>query len=542
MSTIIPVSHTTTVYPSGFDDNNSSYASATNISNGYTSTSVSTYAQFYLTTGSEAHTWIYYTFDLSSIPNDATITSVTCSVRDRLYNVTAGTVDVHEVQMYTGITAMGTATNITSTSATTRTLSPGTSWTVAQVKDARVVLHAQRGTSNTTTSVQYRFYGADLTIEYTVNEVGYIITATSMLTNTQGVSITPEYQAILASDTSTLSPITITNKDGLNLMIIDNGSKITSFTDTSYTYTISTLSDDHVIKISSTSSNFSKINNNWYSISSIYQKSSGAWAATTFNSAFPSGTMIKQGDDILDEKPLVKFLSNCDAIYNAGYASSDTSSTINQRFTYRDNGSEATYYILTLCNGTLGLHRLDLHLFPGGSTAATSTATSIIEYGSATNKLRVTNAAGTSGSGSQTTTYLSSDGTGNVYVYNGTMITLKLKDTSPLTGSEFETLLSTTNGITGSYGVNSASSGYRTDSNYANYLPCYILTGQSNLFGLGSVNSSKTITSILGYNGTSNITNRSLIGLYGSNNDIYYFSPTGSSRAATVGGITFIYM
>ena len=328
-------------------------------------------------------------------------------------------------------------------------------------------------------------------------------------------------------------------------MINDNNSKTASFTDTSYTYTLNNLNADHNIKIDYNATNFSKINNNWRSIAGVYQKSSNAWSATTFASVFPSGIEIKQGDDLLDEKPLVKkplvkFLSNCDVVYVSGYADSETASSITRNFNYGDGEDGKTYYVLLLFNGNLGLHKLEIHL---SSSESTSTSTSIIEYGSAGNKIRLRHT--TYSQGGRTTVAMSSDGTSNLTtVYNGTMVFLKLKDTSPLTGSEFETLLSTTNGITGSYGVNSASNATRTDTNHDNYLPCYILTGQSTLFGLSSVNSSKIITSILGYNGTSTITNRSLIGLYEKNNisAIYYFGPTGSSRAYTNGGITFIYM
>ena len=62
---------TITVYPSGYINNAS--ASISNISNAYTSTDSTTYAQINLKTGRGALTDVFFTFDLSSIPSNATI-------------------------------------------------------------------------------------------------------------------------------------------------------------------------------------------------------------------------------------------------------------------------------------------------------------------------------------------------------------------------------------------------------------------------------------------------------------------------------------
>jgi hypothetical protein len=53
---------------------NSSYP----LANGYTDASSTNYTRINLTTGSGATTYIYFTFDCSDIPANATINSVTC--------------------------------------------------------------------------------------------------------------------------------------------------------------------------------------------------------------------------------------------------------------------------------------------------------------------------------------------------------------------------------------------------------------------------------------------------------------------------------
>ena len=84
MSREISIDDTLEVNPSSFDDDASQYASISSdypASNGLAPSSSTTYAQFNLTTGSQAYTRIYYDFDCSAIPEGATINSVTCSAK-----------------------------------------------------------------------------------------------------------------------------------------------------------------------------------------------------------------------------------------------------------------------------------------------------------------------------------------------------------------------------------------------------------------------------------------------------------------------------
>lgn len=152
------------VYPSSYDSDHA-YYSVSNITRAYNpATHTSNYAQINLTRGSGAITYIYFKFDTSSIPDNATILSVACQARMRISTSTASYVATRQIQMFSGTTAMGDPTTVPNSN-TTLTLSPGT-WTRDEMKDARIRLYAVRGTSNTSTNYAFVFYGATLTVTY----------------------------------------------------------------------------------------------------------------------------------------------------------------------------------------------------------------------------------------------------------------------------------------------------------------------------------------------------------------------------------------
>lgn len=161
--------YTATFEPSGFDSVNSVYntvSSSYPISNGYAGSSSTTYAQFTAVNGSQAETYIYYTFDLSSIPANATIKSVSVQAKTYISSTSSSYVSVRQVQMCSGTTPKGSATNMTNTSGgTTDTLSVG-EWTRAELQNAKLRLYVKRGTSQTSTARNIRLYGATLTVEY----------------------------------------------------------------------------------------------------------------------------------------------------------------------------------------------------------------------------------------------------------------------------------------------------------------------------------------------------------------------------------------
>lgn len=161
---------TITVYPSSvnttdysYQSVNSSYPLANMVGKSYLNSS---YAEWYLKTGSQAESWVYYNFDLSSIPAGSTINSVACTPKAYVSNTNANYIAIRTIQLYSGSTAKGSPSTVVQ-AASTYTLTTG-SWTRDELQSCRLKIYSKRGTSNTTTTYSNRFYGADLTVDYTV--------------------------------------------------------------------------------------------------------------------------------------------------------------------------------------------------------------------------------------------------------------------------------------------------------------------------------------------------------------------------------------
>ena len=216
MARQINVSDTARLVPVGYDSANSDYygiSSSYPISNGYDAPSSSDAARLTCNTGSRATTYISYTFDVSSIPESATIDSVTCTAR--VYVSSTSYISTAVLQLYNGTTAKGSSTNARSTSASTYTLTPGT-WTRSELENIEIRYTATRGTSNTTRTAYIYFYGAQLNIEYSINGTLYTIAASSTVT---GVTVTPASQERLGG---TNGIVTINGESIDGLSITDN--------------------------------------------------------------------------------------------------------------------------------------------------------------------------------------------------------------------------------------------------------------------------------------------------------------------------------
>ncbi len=219
MSQVINIQDTFTCHPTGYSSTNSNYSSVSSsnpISNGYDDSSSTTYAYITCNTGSQAYSYISYTFDVSDIPSNATITSISCSAKVRVSStsyLTTGT-----TQLYSGTTAKGSATTTRSTTATSYNLTPGT-WTRNELDNIQVRFTVRRGTSSTTRTAYMYFYGATLTVNYSITGTQYILTATSEI---NGVTVSPitsnkmggesqEFTIDLGS--ASLNDITVTDND-----------------------------------------------------------------------------------------------------------------------------------------------------------------------------------------------------------------------------------------------------------------------------------------------------------------------------------------
>lgn len=157
-------------YPASYDTSSyqyqsiaSGYALTNPVGKGSTSTSA---ARINLKTGSSAETWVYYKFDFSAIPEGSTINSVACRAKCMISTTTSNRVKTRTIQLYSGNTAKGNAYTLAN-STTAFNITAGT-WTRDELQSCRLKLYAQRGSSSTTTTYYIGFYGADITVQYTV--------------------------------------------------------------------------------------------------------------------------------------------------------------------------------------------------------------------------------------------------------------------------------------------------------------------------------------------------------------------------------------
>lgn len=157
--------HTATFNPSFYDTEDYSYYSLSNVSRAYTGSTSNNSCTIALTRGSRAETWIYFGFNVSSIPSDAVIDSVQCAVKSQSGTGNANVVATRTIQMFAGSTEKGSAKTI-STSATSQTFSDET-WTRSELDNIRIKVYGRRGTSQVNTNHVFEFFGATLTVKYT---------------------------------------------------------------------------------------------------------------------------------------------------------------------------------------------------------------------------------------------------------------------------------------------------------------------------------------------------------------------------------------
>ena len=111
-----------------------------------------------------------YSFDVSTIPANATITNVSCKVNGHLENSSIQSNRFCRVQLYANTTAKGTVQNFPSTSNTTMELEDVGTWTRSEVENIKL-------------RMEVGYYGGlvcgiSLTIEYEIDQTRYYYTTT----------------------------------------------------------------------------------------------------------------------------------------------------------------------------------------------------------------------------------------------------------------------------------------------------------------------------------------------------------------------------
>lgn len=150
---------------SSFNSVDASYPFSNAIGRGIDS---GTYAQWYMINGGSALTDVFYSFDLSEIPENASITSVTCKAKCQAENGSIFRGGNTILALYSGTEKMTVTENAAfGTKAAVVTI-PETAWTRDQLYGCKILVRAARGYLSTNTSYYIRFYGADLTVTYEI--------------------------------------------------------------------------------------------------------------------------------------------------------------------------------------------------------------------------------------------------------------------------------------------------------------------------------------------------------------------------------------
>ena len=157
-----------TLTPTGYDGQRSSYISVDSsypLSNGLTSSSSDTFTVLYLNTGSSAVSKLAVKFDMSKIPTDAKINSISCKIKARISN---GSSYIFRgvAQLYCGTAGLSSEIDL-GTSEVAQSFSETGWWDRESLDDLILLITCTRGYLSANNSQNLRFYGADLTVDYT---------------------------------------------------------------------------------------------------------------------------------------------------------------------------------------------------------------------------------------------------------------------------------------------------------------------------------------------------------------------------------------
>lgn len=240
-SVLTPVTTSITINPSsavtGYNCNYS------NQQNAYTTASNTSAA---ILTGSAASRTCYgiFTFNCSGIPTDATINSVSCNAR---VSFTSSYITNVSFQLYANSTAKGSATTATAnTSGSGNQLTNTGTWTRTELNNIRLRINFNTSSNASKQSNRrLNFYGADLTINYTYNEVQYEVTTTI----TNGTLSSPATQTVESGGNATISFTGNANTTLQAFTVNGTSATPTNTSGNAYTYTLSNVTEDKNVAI-----------------------------------------------------------------------------------------------------------------------------------------------------------------------------------------------------------------------------------------------------------------------------------------------------
>lgn len=157
-----------TLVPAGYDDQHSSYISVDAsypLSNGLTSSSSDTFTVLNLNTGSGAVSKLAVKFDVSKIPTNAKINSISCTMKARVSNSSLFILN-GIAQLYCGASGLSGEIELGMDPVVQTFNDPGW-WDRESLDKLILLITCTRGPQYYNSSQTLRFYGADLTVDYT---------------------------------------------------------------------------------------------------------------------------------------------------------------------------------------------------------------------------------------------------------------------------------------------------------------------------------------------------------------------------------------
>lgn len=155
-----------------FDSVNSQYQSeasnhpfSTVIGKG--SNNTDSYAEWNIVHGRFVQSRVYYRFDVSSIPMDATINSVNCTVRASRQNAGLTAFSTLTSKIVIGTTEESAHASVANNESVAVYDLPSITCTRDELTNVGIVMHSARGISSANTDFWVRLYGATLSVDFT---------------------------------------------------------------------------------------------------------------------------------------------------------------------------------------------------------------------------------------------------------------------------------------------------------------------------------------------------------------------------------------
>ena len=186
-----------TLVPAGYDGQRSSYISVDAsypLSNGLTSSSSDTFTVLNMNKGNGAVSKLAVKFDVSKIPSNAKINSISCTIKAKLSNVYPP-IFSGVAQLYCGTAGLSSEIEL-GLSEVAQSFSETGLWDRESLDELILLITCTRGSLYTNNSQTLRFYGADLTVDYTGGSSGPVL---STKVNGSWVNVSKVYKKINGS-------------------------------------------------------------------------------------------------------------------------------------------------------------------------------------------------------------------------------------------------------------------------------------------------------------------------------------------------------